>query len=74
MKKIVIYQLQENDEKLHGASWKNSYFTLAGVFMLGFGCCVYQYPQFYVKDLDMYQVLPHTYLGSFDAFPGGTLI
>ena len=42
--------------------------------MLGYGCDVYQYPQFYVKYLDMYQVLPRPYLGSFDVCTGDKLI
>ena len=50
--------------------WKNRYFTSADVSMLGYGCGVSQYPQFYVKDLDMYQVLPRPFIGYFDGFPG----
>ena len=42
--------------------------------MLGYGCGVSQYPQFYDKDLDMYQVLPRPYIGSFDGLPGDKLI
>ena len=42
--------------------------------MLGYGCGVSQYPQFYVKDLYMYQVLPRPYIGSFDGLPGDKLI
>ena len=38
--------------------------------MLGYGFGVSQYPQFYDKDIDMYQVLPRPYKGSFDGFPG----
>ena len=48
----------------------NSYFTSADVSMLGYGCAVSQYPQFFVEDLDMYQVLPRPYLRSFHGFPG----
>ena len=32
------------------------------------------YPQFYVKILDMYQVLTRPYRGSFDGFTGDKLI
>ena len=32
-----------------------------------------QYPQFYVKGLDMYQVLPRPYLWSFDGGPENKL-
>ena len=42
--------------------------------MLGYGCGVYQYPQFFVKDLDIYQMLPRPYLRSFDGCPGEKLI
>ena len=59
---------------LHDTGWKNSYFTSADVSMLGYGCGVSQYPQFFVKDLDMYQVLPRPYLRSFDGLPGEKLI
>ena len=38
--------------------------------MLGYGCGVSQYPQFYAKYLDLYQVLPRPYLWSFDSGPG----
>ena len=48
--------------------------TSTDVSMLGYGFGVSQYPQFYVKALDMYQVLPRPYLGSFDGFPGNKLI
>ena len=42
--------------------------------MLGYGCGVSQYIQFYVKYLDMYQVLQRPYLGYFDVGPGEKLI
>ena len=42
--------------------------------MIGYGCGVSQYLQFFVKDLDMYQVLPCPYLWSFDGGPGDKLI
>ena len=42
--------------------------------MIGYVCDVSQYPQFYVKDFDMYQVLPRPYLGSFDGGPGDKLV
>ena len=61
-------------EKLHDTSWKNSHFTSAVVSMIGYGCGVSQYPQFFVKDLDMYQVLPRPYLWSFGGGPGDKLI
>ena len=54
----------------HNIGWKNSYHTSAGVSMLGYECGVSQYPQFFVKDLDMYPMLPRPYLRSFDGCPG----
>ena len=42
--------------------------------MLGYGCGVSQYPQFFVEDLDMYHMLPRPYLWSFDGGPGDKLI
>ena len=59
---------------LHDAGWKNSSFTSADAFMLGYGCGLSQYPQFCVHELYMYQVLPRPYLGSFDSGPGEKLI
>ena len=47
--------------KLHDTGWKNSYNASDGVSILGYGCCVSQYTQFFVEDLDMYQVLPRPY-------------
>ena len=42
--------------------------------MLGCGCAVSQYIKIYDKDLDMYQVLPHPYIGYFGGFPGDNFI
>ena len=42
--------------------------------MIGYGCGVSQYLQFYNKYLDMYQVLPRPCLGYFDGGPGYKLI
>ena len=61
-------------KKLHYTGWKNSYLTSADVSMLGYECGVPQYPQFFVKGLDMYQVLLSPYLWSFDGFPGDNLV
>ena len=47
------------------------FFTSDDVSMLGWGCGVSQYPQFYDHELKTYQVLPHKYLGSFEGYPGG---
>ena len=57
-------------KKIHDIGCENSYFNSTDVFMLGYGCGTSQYPQFFVEDLDMYQVLPRPYLGCFDGGPG----
>ena len=38
--------------------------------MLGYGCGMSQYPQFYYQDLDKYQVLTRPYWGSFEGYLG----
>ena len=55
--------------KLHNTGWENIYHTSAGVSMLGYGCGVYMYPQFFVEYLDIYQILPLPYLRSFYGGP-----
>ena len=60
--------------KFHDTGWKTSYHTSADVSMLGYGCGVSQYPQFFVKDLYMYQNLPRPYLRYFGGCPGDKLI
>ena len=60
--------------KYHDIGWKNSYHTSAYVSMLGYGCGVSQYPQFFVEDLYIYQMVPRPYLRSFDGGPGEKLI
>ena len=60
--------------KLHDTGWKNSYHTSADVSMLGYGCGVSMYPQFFVEDLDIYQMLPRPYLISFDGGPGDKVL
>ena len=59
---------------IHDTGYKNIYFTSADVSMLGYGCGVSQYTHFFVKYLDMYQVLPRPYLGSFGGVTGDKLI
>ena len=60
--------------KLHDTGWKKIYHTSDDVSMFGYGCGVSHYPQFFVEDLDMYQVLPRPYLRSLDGGPGDNLI
>ena len=42
--------------------------------MLGYGCGVSMYPQLFVKDLDIYQMLPRPYLRYFDGGPGDKVL
>ena len=60
--------------KLHDTGWKNSYHTSADVYMLSYACGVSMYPQFFIEDLDIYQMLPGPYLRSFDGGPGDKLL
>ena len=60
--------------KFHDTGWENSYHTSAHVSMLGYGRGVSWYPQLFVKDLYMYQMLLRPYLRSFDGCPGDKLI
>ena len=50
--------------ELHDVGWKNCIFTLDGVYMLGYGCGVSQYFQFYDQDLENDQLLQRPYLGN----------
>ena len=56
--------------KLHAAGLGNSYFTFSDVYMLGYGCGMSQYHQFYYKYLDRYQLLQFPYRDYFEGFPG----
>ena len=60
--------------KLHDTGWENSYHTSADVSMIGYGCDMSQYPQFFVEDLYMYHVLPCPYLRSFYGGTGDKLM
>ena len=51
---------------LHDCGWKNSSHKSADVAMLGYGCGVSTYPQFYDKDLKSFHMLPRPYIISFD--------
>ena len=57
-----IIHYKKTVRNFHDIGWKNSYHTSADVSMLGYGCGVSQYPQFFVEDLDIYQILPRPYL------------
>ena len=61
---------KETLRKLHNTGWENSYHTSADIYLLGYGCDVSMYPQFFVQDLNIYQMLRRPYLRSFDVGPG----
>ena len=61
---------KETVRKLHNTGWENSYHTSSDVSMLGYGCGVSMYPQFFVEDLNIYQMLRRLCLRSFDGGPG----
>ena len=69
-KQLIYMNYKKTVRKLHNTGWKNSYHNSADVSMLGYGCGVSMYPQFFVDDLDIYQMLPRPYLRSFSGGPG----
>ena len=50
---------------MHKLGWKANYFKYADVSMLGHDCGVSQYPQFYDRTKNIYQMLPRPYVGSY---------
>ena len=60
--------------KLNDCGWKNSSYKSSDVSMLSYGCGVSMYPQLFVENLDIYQMLPRPYLRSFDGGPGDKLL
>ena len=52
--------------KLHDCGWKNSSHISTDVAILGYGCGVSVYPQFYDKELESFHMLPRPYIRSFD--------
>ena len=42
--------------------------------MLSYGCGVSMYPQFFVEDLNIYQILPRPYLRYFDFGPADQVL
>ena len=44
---LNVINYKRKVRKLHDAGWKENYFTSADVSMLGYGCSLSQYPQFY---------------------------
>ena len=52
-------------QNMHKLGWKAQLFNSDDVLMLGHGCGVSQYPQFYERIKNRYQILPRPYVGSY---------
>ena len=52
-------------QNMHNIGWKAQYFNSADVSMLGHGCGVSQYPQFYDNNNKKIQMLPRPYVGCY---------
>ena len=55
---------------MHTLGQKAQFFKLSDVLMLGHGCGVSQYPQFYDRVKNIYQMLPRPYVGSYSGEKG----
>ena len=57
-------------QNMHKIGRKEKLFKSADVSMLGHGCGVSQYPQFYDRIKNIYQMLPRPYVGSYSGEKG----
>ena len=57
-------------QNMHKLGWKAQFFKQDGVLMLGHGCGVSQYPQFYDRIKNMYQMILRPYVGSYSGEKG----
>ena len=57
-------------QNMHNLGWKVQFFKSADVMMLGHGCGVSRYPQFYDRIKNTYQMLSRTYVGSYSVEKG----
>ena len=55
---------------MHELGWKENYFNSADLSMLFHGCGGSQYPQFYDKTKNIYQILPRPYVGRYSGEKG----
>ena len=55
---------------MHKLGWKSQFFKSSDVSMLGHGCGVSQYSQFYDRIKNIYQMLPHPFVGSYKCEKG----
>ena len=61
-------------QNMHKLGWKANYFNSDDVSMVGNGCGVSQYPQFYDTKLKKIQMLPRTYVGSYSGEKGHQIL
>ena len=57
-------------QNMHNLGWKAQFFKSTDVSMLGCGCGVSQYPQFYDRIKSIYQMLTCPYVGSYSGEKG----
>ena len=55
---------------MHKIGWKDNYFKSTDISVLGNGCVVSKFPQFYDIIKNKYQILPHPYVGSYEGEKG----
>ena len=63
---LSFNNFKQTVSKLHDSGWKNSSHISSDVAMLGYGCGVSVYPQFYDKKYISFHMLPRPYIRSFD--------
>ena len=63
---LSFNKYKQRVRELNDSGWKNSSHISADVAMLGYGCGVSVYPQFYDKELKSFHMLPRPYIRSFD--------
>ena len=73
-KQLSCINYKETVRNFHNTGWKNSYHTSADVAMLGYGCGVSMYTQFFVEDLKIYYMLPRPYMSYFDGEPADQVL
>ena len=57
-------------QNIHKFGWKAQYFKPSGVSVLGHGCGVSRYPQFYDTIKNIFQMLPRPYVGRYSGEKG----
>ena len=57
-------------QNMHKIGWKANYFKCYDISMFVHGCGVSQYPQFYEKIENIYQLLPRPWIGNYSGEKG----